>query len=130
MTVPASRGLWTPRWSPDGEHLLALTPNPNAYESTALWLFSFHTQKWKKLIDYVIDEPAWSHDGKDIYFNRMTATKAKVFRIGVHHPKLEELVDSTNFSHGVTWFGLAPDDSPLLQHNTRDYRIYALDVVW
>jgi len=44
--------------------------------------------------------------------------------------RLEEVVDLTNSrmnGYFGYWFGLAPDDSPLLLRDTRSQEIYALD---
>lgn len=129
-TVPGSRGLWTPRWSPDGQHLLALTPNPHSFDSKALWVYSFGSQTWKKMIDHLVDEPVWSHDGKRIYFNIASNSETTVFRIGIGDGRLEKILDLGAFPYTGTWLGLAPDDSPLLERDTHDARIYALDIVW
>src|SRR5208337_4082364 len=43
--VPGSEALFSPRWSPDGRHLAALSLN-----STKLLLFDFKTQKWSDWI--------------------------------------------------------------------------------
>jgi WD40 repeat protein len=40
-TVPGSEGLFSPRWSPDGHYVAALSP-----DFTKLMLFDFQTQKW------------------------------------------------------------------------------------
>jgi Tol biopolymer transport system component len=40
-TIPGSQGLFSPRWSPDGRYIAALS-----IDFTKLMLFDFRTQKW------------------------------------------------------------------------------------
>ena len=42
-TLPNSNGLFSPRWSPDGQHLVAISA-----DSSKLFLFDFKTQKWSR----------------------------------------------------------------------------------
>ena len=45
-TIPGSQNLFSPRWSPDGQYLVALTQ-----DSTKLLLFNFKTQKWSDWVN-------------------------------------------------------------------------------
>jgi serine/threonine protein kinase/Tol biopolymer transport system component len=62
-TLPGSQGLFSPRWSPNGQYLVAMHSN-----STGLMLFDFKTRKWSMLFPGVVGYPAWSHDGRYVYF--------------------------------------------------------------
>ena len=42
-TLPGSRGLFSPRWSPDGRYIVAMPA-----DSLSLVLFDFQTQKWSR----------------------------------------------------------------------------------
>ena len=42
-TLPGSRGLFAPRWSPDGRYIVAMPA-----DSLSLVLFDFQTQKWSQ----------------------------------------------------------------------------------
>jgi Tol biopolymer transport system component len=58
-SVPESKGLFSPRWSPDGQYLAALSED------------SLKNQKWLEPIteNAVIGFPSWSRDSKYLYFN-------------------------------------------------------------
>jgi len=135
-TVPGSQGLWTPRWSPDGRFLLALTADAENSLSRNILLFDFRLQKWKKLVDHIVNEPVWSHDQRYIYFDQLgTQVQAAIFRVRVSDGRIEQLVALGDFLRAPDrnfgdWFGLAPDDSPLLLREVRKTEIYALDVRW
>jgi DNA-binding winged helix-turn-helix (wHTH) protein/Tol biopolymer transport system component len=129
-TVPASKGLWSPRWSPHGRYLLALSANALSFDSKGLLVFDFQTNRWKKLLDGAIEEPVWSHDDQHIYFVGGTADDRVLYRIRVSNSKLERIMDLAGFPYLSTWLGLTPDDSPLMSRDVRQTEIYALDVHW
>jgi Tol biopolymer transport system component len=65
-TVPGSKGLYSPRWSPDGRYLAALN-----LDSTKLLLFDFKIQKWSDWITEpgALGYPNWSPDGSYLYYD-------------------------------------------------------------
>ena len=137
-TVPGSQGLWTPRWSPSGRYILAVTA-----DNQEIRLFDFHTESWRKLGGNVvagvggINDPNWSHDELYVYFNVSPADpKRAIYRLRVSDGKLElvkslkDLRTAFGAASFGNWFGLAPDDSPLVLSDARNWEIYALDVEW
>ena len=126
-TLPGSEGLFAPFWSPNGRYISA---QPQA-QWRKLMLFDFKTQKWAELVDMDVYYPTWSHDGEYIYFDTPLRDNPAIFRIRVSDHKVEQLVSLKDFrlAGGLVgaWFGLAPDDSPLLLRNVGTQEIYALD---
>jgi serine/threonine protein kinase/Tol biopolymer transport system component len=121
--IPGSEGLWSPRWAPAGNRLAAMSNDGNE-----LFIYNFSTHSWTKLAKASIGYPAWSHNGDSIFFLNHLAGGDQVFRVSVSTGKLEVVTDLKNF-HGAPfligyWFGLAPDDSPLL---IRDAGIWDFD---
>ncbi len=126
-TLPGSEGLFAPFWSPNGRYMSA---QPQA-QWRKLMLFDFTTQKWAELADRDVYYPTWSHDGEYIYFDTPLRDNPAIFRVKVSNHKVEQLVSLKDFrlaggSVGA-WFGLAPDDSPLLVRNIGTQEIYGLD---
>jgi hypothetical protein len=83
-----------------------------------LFVYTFKTRAWTEAAKASIGYPTWSHNGDSIFFLNHLAGGDQVFRVSVNDHKVEEVVDLKNF-HGAPfligyWFGLAPDDSPLL----------------
>ena len=126
-TLPGSEGLFAPFWSPNGRYMSA---QPQA-QWRKLMLFDFTTQKWGELADRDVYYPTWSHDGEYIYFDTPLRDNPAIFRVKVSNHKVEQLVSLKDFrlAGGLVgaWFGLAPDDSPLLVRNVGTQEIYALD---
>jgi len=129
-TLPGSVGLYSPRVSPDGRYVCAMT-----WDSYKLMLFDFSTQQWTPLSDSDLAYPNWSHDGRYIYFERLPGHggAATVERIRVSDHKSETVADLKNLGRPATgsyteWVGLGPDDSPLLARDIGTGEIYALQL--
>ena len=122
-TLPDSKGLYSPRWSPDGRYVAALKAGPET-----LWLFDFRTQKWDQLEQITVGYPSWSRDSKYIYFDSQQ-TESAFYRLGINDKKLDRIVSLKNLrlAGAVGWTGLALDDSPLVLRDVGSHEIYALD---
>jgi eukaryotic-like serine/threonine-protein kinase len=122
--LPGSRGLYSPRWSPDGRYIVAMPA-----DSLSLVLFDFQTQKWSELAKVRAAFPNWSSDGQYVYFLRWL-DKPAVLRVRINDRKLEQvsdLADLPTTGNIGPWLGLAPDDSLLLLKDLGTQDIYALD---
>jgi DNA-binding winged helix-turn-helix (wHTH) protein/Tol biopolymer transport system component len=131
--LPGSSGFFSPRWSPDGRHIAAIT-----MAHRTLMLFDLSTQKWTEAFGSEMGWEQWSHDGRYIYFsdyNPAQELHPRVVRLRLSDGKIENIVDLqkagrlTAGSFGA-WFGLAPDDSLLFARNISTQEIYALEVDW
>jgi Tol biopolymer transport system component len=122
--LPGSEGLYSPRWSPSGRYICALTA-----DSKKLLLFDIATQKWTQLADMSVGYPSWSRNGEYIYLQSFFRDEPTVTRVRVSDHKLEKLasLNGFQFTGPNYWFGLAPSDSPLLLRNVGTREIYALD---
>jgi len=123
--IPGSDGLSSPRWSPDGRYIAAMN-----VQSRAIRLFDFHTQQWSALAEQMggWSFPTWSHDGKFIYALNNVG-KVSVKRISVPDGKPDLVADLTSVHFTGTlgpWFGLDPNDNPILLRDNGTSDIYAL----
>jgi Tol biopolymer transport system component len=122
-TLPGSEGLYSPRWSPDGHYIAAVTPDDGS-----LRVFELATQKWVELARLEIGYPNWSRDSKFIFFDTAGKEPA-LYRVRISDRKVEQLVSLRNIRRTGTfaWTGLALDDSPVLLRDAGTDEIYALD---
>jgi Tol biopolymer transport system component len=125
-TVPGSEGMYSPRWSPDGRYLAAMS-----IESNKLMLFDSATRQWSQLADGSFAFPNWSHDGKYLYFEdflphaevRRVEVPARRFESVAALKELRRPTDMAGF-----WSAPAFDGSPLVMRDTGNQEIYALDL--
>ncbi|HEU5351790.1 MAG TPA: protein kinase [Terracidiphilus sp.] len=123
-SVPGSQGLYSPRWSPDGHYLAAMTG-----DSERLMLYDFQTQRWTRIAKGSFGWLNWSHDSRFVYMKDF-AGKGSVVRVEIRTRKLERVVDLTGFSdtgQGGGSLALTPDDAPLLLRDTGTQDVYAMD---
>jgi eukaryotic-like serine/threonine-protein kinase len=123
-TLPGSQGMFSPRWSPDGRYIPAVSA-----DSKKLLLFDFQPQKWTELATGNMGWMSWTKDGQYLQILDGTGT-GTVFRIRLSDGKTERVLDLKNFTQTGnygSWLAMAPDDSPLLLRNAGTQNVYALD---
>jgi Tol biopolymer transport system component len=121
--LPAGQKRWSPRWSPDGRYIAALTS-----VGGNLTVFDFKTQQWSVIQKGEVGYPTWSHDGKFIYFLR-PVDQPGVYRIRPPGGEVERVVDLKGLLLTGRWgyfMGLDPEDTPLLLRDTGTDDIFAL----
>ncbi len=123
-TVRDSQGLFSPRWSPNGRYILALSA-----DSTRLLVFDFQTQGWTELAKGSMGWLNWSRDAQYVYVMDYKG-KGAVVRIRLRDHQMQPVVDLKNFMATGRYDGslaLAPDDSPVLLRYAGTQDIYAVD---
>ncbi len=130
--MPGSDGLWTPRWSPDGRFIAALTPDYHE-----LRVFSLRTRRWTALARFDnIDYPRWTPDSRYIHFRGVNGAQGpgassfrNLYRVKVATRRLEMRVDLTGFvGPDCEWFGITPDGAPIGLAGLFLHNIYAIPV--
>jgi len=125
--VPGSEGLFSPRCSPDGRYIAALSS-----DSTKLLLYDFTKKTWLPLATSMFGYENWSHDGNYLYAEDYPDKIDDIVRIHVPDGKLERLFSLKDVPRGFDpwefWVGLTPDDSVLLMRDRSTQEIYSLEV--
>jgi DNA-binding winged helix-turn-helix (wHTH) protein len=127
--LPGATEMWSPRTSPDGRYIAALSE-----QDSKMMLFDARTQKWEQLSADYSGYPSWSRDGKFLYFqdwNRGSGYPSRVVRTRISDRRLETVLDLKSLDRlsigtFMSWSGLAPDDSVLLSRNNSTQEIYAV----
>jgi eukaryotic-like serine/threonine-protein kinase len=123
-TVPGSQGLYSPRWSPDGRHIVALPAN-----ALSLRLYDFDLHKWSLLANVNAAYPCWSADGRYVYF-LARQKETVILRVSIRDRGLKQVLSlkgdrlTGNYGH---WLGLAPDDSPLTLKDAGSQEVVSMD---
>jgi Tol biopolymer transport system component/DNA-binding winged helix-turn-helix (wHTH) protein len=124
--LTGSRGFWSPRWSPDGSNILAVSTDSKQ-------LVTFSWPECRKTIQAnlsFINNATWSIDSRYIYFDgQRDIGHIEVFRLNVAQHKLEHLSSWASFDAEEEWFGVAPNGDPLALRSRNSQDIWALKCV-
>ena len=129
--LEGSQGVFAPRWSPDGRHLVAIS-----YDNSKLMLFDASTHQWREIGPAVsqIGYLAWSADSSTIYADTLLTKDPAYLRIRINDGKVERVFEFKNIRTypgqfgPAGWTGLAPTDTPLTVRDISSQEIYALDL--
>jgi Tol biopolymer transport system component len=130
--VPGSQGLRSPRWSPDGRYISAVSVERIGSTSVdKLVLFDVETQKRTEQAPGMdTGFQSWSRDGKYVYFLSYVLRGRIVFRVAVGDNRPEKILSLQNFpttGRWGAWVSLTPNDDPLVLRDVSRQEIYALD---
>jgi Tol biopolymer transport system component len=124
--VPGSKGLFSPRWSPDGRYIAALS-----FDSLRLAIFDTTTSTWRDVIGHsstFLGWPNWSRDSRTIICQ---VGINDIARINIADGRREVIVNGADVDvvSGVlgAWVGYTPDGSPMVLLDAGTHDIYALD---
>ena len=127
--IPGSEGLFSPRLSPDGHYIAALSAN-----LTKLMLYDTQTQKWSEwqtLQSGALNYPVWSEDSKSIYFDDLVSGEGAYCRAKVGESHYEHVFTLTGLERypGLLglWTGRAPDGSALFVSDTSTGEVFQLE---
>ncbi len=125
--VPGSDGLFSPRWSPDGRYIAALT-----LDQRSLRLFDTTTHTWRDLADTSVADPVWSADSKAIYIHAFMAETQPIYRVSIPDGHLDPITSLASFRSGdaADYFftGITPDNTPLVRSRSATGNLFSLDL--
>ena len=125
-TIPGSTDFWSPRWSPDGKHLVVM-----GADAHVLWLYSFATQGWIELAadkTHFYGWPEWSPDSRYVY---TSGDNEDIIRINIANRRTElalRIKDIPRTGWWGNWFGITNDGKILLLRSTGSEDLYAFDL--
>ncbi len=125
ILIPHKAFEESPRWSPDGQHLLWVSTrhgNPELYTVTA------GGKDEKRLTSEIAADlhPAWSPDGKRIAFTSGRTGKQKVFVMDADASNVKRLTDGDHLDAWPVW---SPDGKRIayVSNKTGNYDVWRMD---
>ncbi|HJT69836.1 MAG TPA: hypothetical protein VJ731_06525 [Terriglobales bacterium] len=109
-TVPGSEGLFSPRWSPNGRYIAALTP-----DFTKVMLFDFQTKKWTTWLTEpagAVSYPVWSADSQSLYFDDLVTDEESIRQVKVGESRTERVFKLEGIERFPGPFGLWAGQKP------------------
>jgi Tol biopolymer transport system component len=128
--VPGSDGLFSPRWSPDGRYIAALSP-----DFTTVMLYDFESQKWSNWLTEpagAVSYPVWSADSKYLYFDDLVTDEESIRRVKVGESRADQVfalqgIERYPGAFGL-WTGRANDGSWMFVRDRSTQEVYRLTV--
>lgn len=125
--LPESEGLHTARWSPDGNYIAAIERNHQAVQ-----IFDLKEHRWHRLADNVNgNDISWSKDSKSLYLSCLLSEKSSIDKVRISDRFRSMVVDLNPLQKMPgqldMWFGLLPDDSPIVLQHYSSSEVYTLD---
>lgn len=125
--IPGSNGLFSPRWSPDGRFIAALT-----LDQTQVRLYTVATQAWTTLAVPSGADPIWSSDSRYLFIHASLDPAQPIDRVSTPDGHVDQIVrlagsrehDAVDFVFG----GLTRDNRPLIRARVFTANFYSLDL--
>jgi len=124
--LPGSKGLFSPRWSPDGHWIAALT-----LDQKQIRLFDFQQQRWRDLASSSAADPVWSSDSKSLLVHAVLADQEPILRILVPSGGIQPVADLSELLRdppNYFFSGLNPADQPIVLPRVGTSNLYTLDL--
>lgn len=123
--LPSSKGLFSPRWSPSGQYIAALS-----LDQRNLIICELAGKQRIEIPTISIDNPVWSADSRWIYYHSFMEPDLPIYRLDWRTGKQEkifrlsdiQIYDAADYS----FQGVASDGSPIVAVNLWSADVYQI----
>jgi Tol biopolymer transport system component len=127
-TLAGSELLFSPRWSPNGRYVAALSP-----DYTKVMLFDYQTGKWSVWLSEpagAVSYPVWAADSKSVYFDDLVTDEESIRRIKIGENRAERVfrlegIERYSGPFGL-WSGRMADGSWMFVRDRSTQEVYQL----
>ena len=122
--VEGSENLFSPRWSPDGRWIAALS-----IDQTQLVLYNVERRTWSTLYRHSAADPVWSADSRLLYFHAFAELGSPVLRMnldGTSAPVADLAKHSLASANTYFFGGITPAGLPLVKPRIGTGNLYAI----
>lgn len=125
--LPGSVDLFSPRWSPDGRCIAALS-----LDQTRLLLYNVAEHRWSTLFSGSAADPVWSPDSKAVYFHAFADPQSAILRIPVTGGSAERIADMSNLEmpkvDSYFFGGITPAGAPIVKPRIGTGNLFSLSL--
>jgi Tol biopolymer transport system component len=121
--LPDSANMFSPRWSPDGKYIAALT-----LDQQKLMLYDIATRSWKVVAKISASDPLWAPDGKSLYFYASDSKSRPIYQIGIPNLEVRQIYRPDCGHHNCILSGISPDNRPLIRVEMTRSNIFSIDL--
>jgi Tol biopolymer transport system component len=121
-TLPGSEGLFSPRWSPDGQRVAAMP-----LDERSLRVFDFGSARWEQVAPISVHNPVWARDGRSVYFQGKDEEYRPIYQVTLPDRRVLRLASATERARECLLVGLGPDGAPALRCSVGGVDLYALE---
>ena len=124
QTLSGSSDLFSPRWSPDGRWVAALSR-----DQSRLLVYALQANSWKTLYTGGAADPVWASDSRSIYIHAFAKPNSPILRVSLEG-SAEPVADLSklDLASATDYFfsGMTPGGEPLIEPCIGTGNIYAV----
>jgi Tol biopolymer transport system component len=127
QTLPDSENLFSPRWSPDGRWIAAMS-----LDQKQLRIYDTANLAWRTFRGTEVGDPVWSADSKSIYAQSFNSPGEPIIKLDIASGAVQTYAtrSGSEADRPAQYFfcGLLAGDIPVIQSRRETANIYSLDL--